>query len=53
MSDLSDSENEVRVDVVKETWNMGCVRLRFLINPENARTRSHSFPISSTTLYVN
>jgi hypothetical protein len=51
MSDLSDSENEV--DVVEETWNVGCVRLWFLRNPENARTRSHSFPRSSATLLAN
>jgi hypothetical protein len=34
MNDLNDSENEV--DVVEETWNVGCVRLWFLRNPENA-----------------
>jgi hypothetical protein len=48
MSDNSDSENEV--DVVEETWNVGCVQLWFLRNPDNARSRSHSFPRSSATL---
>jgi hypothetical protein len=51
MSDLSDSENEVHI--VGESWNVGCVRLSFLRNSENARTRSHSFPQSSATLLAN
>jgi hypothetical protein len=48
---MNDSENEV--DVVEEAWNVRCVRLRFLRNPENARTRSHSFPGSSVSLLAN
>jgi hypothetical protein len=51
MSNLSDSENEVHI--VGESWNVGCVRLSFLRNSENARTRSHSFPQSSATLLAN
>jgi hypothetical protein len=51
MSQLSDSENEV--DFVEETWNVGCARLQFLRNPENARTWSQSFPRSSATYIVS
>jgi hypothetical protein len=51
VTDLSDSEN--KVDVVEETWNMGCVRSQFLKNPENARTKSHPFPRNSATLLAN